>query len=45
MDRDKRWDRVKQAFDAIRFGKGLCEKNPEDAVLNAYERGETDEFN
>lgn len=44
MDRDKRWDRVKQAFDAIRFGKGLCAESPEVAVLNAYERGETDEF-
>lgn len=44
MDRDKRWDRVKQAFDVMRFGKGLMSNDPEKAVLQAYERGETDEF-
>jgi 2,3-bisphosphoglycerate-independent phosphoglycerate mutase len=44
MDRDKRWDRVKQAFDAMRFGKGAEASDPEKAVLQAYERGETDEF-
>ena len=44
MDRDKRWDRVKQAFDAMRFGKGLMAVDPEKAVLQAYGRGETDEF-
>jgi len=44
MDRDTRWDRVRQAFDAIRFGKGLLAETPKDAILQAYERGETDEF-
>lgn len=44
MDRDRRWDRVKQAFDAILFGEGFLAETPKDAVLQAYGRGETDEF-
>jgi len=44
MDRDKRWDRIEKAFRAIRDGVGLQIDNPEDAVREAYNRGETDEF-
>lgn len=44
MDRDKRWDRNKLGYDAIRFGKGLASKDPVAAVQEAYDRGETDEF-
>lgn len=44
MDRDKRWDRVKKAYDAMRLGKGIIADDSEKAVLLAYERGETDEF-
>lgn len=44
MDRDKRWERVKKAFDAIRYSKGIYADNPSDAILSAYNRGETDEF-
>ncbi|MGA1847379.1 2,3-bisphosphoglycerate-independent phosphoglycerate mutase [Deferribacter abyssi] len=44
MDRDKRWDRVKKAFDAIRHGEGIEIDNPIEAVKLAYEREETDEF-
>ncbi len=44
MDRDKRWDRVERAFDAIVRAKGLTAENPADAVSAAASRGETDEF-
>ncbi|BAI81348.1 phosphoglycerate mutase [Deferribacter desulfuricans SSM1] len=44
MDRDKRWDRVEKAFNAIRKGEGLFFDDPEKAVIEAYYRGETDEF-
>lgn len=44
MDRDKRWERVKRAYDAMTQGIGLKAKNAQQAVDAAYERGETDEF-
>jgi len=45
MDRDRRWDRTKKAWDAIVFGRGeLCETSPAAAVRAQYERGVTDEF-
>lgn len=44
MDRDKRWERVQQAYDVIRYGKGLKSASAVQAVLDAYGRGETDEF-
>ncbi|MCX9084719.1 MAG: 2,3-bisphosphoglycerate-independent phosphoglycerate mutase [Candidatus Methanoperedens sp.] len=44
MDRDKRWDRVKKAYDAMTMGTGTIEESATDAVKKAYERGETDEF-
>jgi len=43
MDRDKRWDRTKKAFNSI-LGKGLKAKKPEEALRNSYKRGEADEF-
>ena len=45
MDRDKRWDRVQQAYDLLVHGRGThaADSGP-DAVRAAYERGETDEF-
>ena len=45
MDRDKRWDRVKLAYDAI--ADGVAEFHSGDALAAldaAYARGETDEF-
>lgn len=45
MDRDKRWERVKQAYDMLTLGQ--AEYIAEDAVLGllaAYLRGENDEF-
>ncbi len=44
MDRDKRWDRTKLAYDAMVLGKGVEENNPLEAILNSYKNGITDEF-
>jgi 2,3-bisphosphoglycerate-independent phosphoglycerate mutase len=45
MDRDRRWDRTKLAFDAIVKGEAEYSADTgEEAVRAAYERGETDEF-
>jgi 2,3-bisphosphoglycerate-independent phosphoglycerate mutase len=44
MDRDKRWDRVERAFDAMVLGKGEKSDDPVAAVKRSYERGITDEF-
>ncbi|MEA2457676.1 MAG: 2,3-bisphosphoglycerate-independent phosphoglycerate mutase [Thermoleophilaceae bacterium] len=46
MDRDKRWDRVKLAWDAIVHGRGDAPDAATgvEAVRAAYERDETDEF-
>lgn len=44
MDRDRNWARVGLAYHAIVNGEGLAATSAEDAVLRAYNRGETDEF-
>ena len=45
MDRDRRWDRTKLAWDAIVHGEAEHHADTgEAAVRAAYERGETDEF-
>ncbi|MCJ7774333.1 MAG: 2,3-bisphosphoglycerate-independent phosphoglycerate mutase [Desulfobacterales bacterium] len=44
MDRDNRWDRIEKAFGLYTRGEGIVEDNPVTAVLNAYDRSETDEF-
>src|SRR5688500_10427657 len=44
MDRDKRWDRTKRAYDAIVHGQGPRAASAGEAVAAAYERGEGDEF-
>jgi 2,3-bisphosphoglycerate-independent phosphoglycerate mutase len=45
MDRDKRWDRVKLAYDAIANGESPFHVDNAIAALDrAYERGENDEF-
>ena len=44
MDRDRRWDRVEKAYNALVMGEGLEAADPVVAVEDAYERGETDEF-
>ena len=45
MDRDKRWDRVEQAYDAMVYGEGAAfNPVPVAAVKDSYSRGVTDEF-
>ncbi len=46
MDRDKRWDRVQQAWNAIAVGagKGFARNRPVQAVEASYKAGITDEF-
>ncbi|MCA1658763.1 MAG: 2,3-bisphosphoglycerate-independent phosphoglycerate mutase, partial [Verrucomicrobiaceae bacterium] len=45
MDRDRRWDRTKKAWDAILFGRGeQSEATPSAAARKKYEGGVTDEF-
>lgn len=44
MDRDKRWDRVKRAWDAMVHGEGAMAQDALELVRDAYAKGETDEF-
>ena len=45
MDRDKRWERTKEAYDAVVCGRAeFTARSGVEAVQAAYERGETDEF-
>ncbi|MEZ4859506.1 MAG: 2,3-bisphosphoglycerate-independent phosphoglycerate mutase [Flavobacteriaceae bacterium] len=44
MDRDKRWERVKKAYDLLVFGKGEASVNASESMLNSYAEGTTDEF-
>ena len=45
MDRDKRWERIEESYKAIYHGvSGVTSPNATDALEDAYERGETDEF-
>ncbi len=44
MDRDNRWERVIQAFDAVRSGEGISATSATQAISDAYEDGQTDEF-
>ena len=44
MDRDKRWDRVRRAYDALTAGIGERSNSATAALTSAYERGEGDEF-
>ena len=44
MDRDKRWDRVEQAYDAMVYGEGHHSSDPVAAVAESYANGVTDEF-
>ncbi len=44
MDRDKRWNRVEKAYDAMTCGEGKHASNGASAVSSAYGRDENDEF-
>lgn len=44
MDRDKRWERVQKAYDAMVYGKGPSYEDPIAVVEDSYEHGIYDEF-
>ena len=44
MDRDKRWERLQRAYDAIANGEAPFEADPVEAVQKSYDAGVTDEF-
>ncbi|HEX2882995.1 MAG TPA: 2,3-bisphosphoglycerate-independent phosphoglycerate mutase [Candidatus Limnocylindria bacterium] len=44
MDRDKRWERTKRAYDALVHGEGLRAPDATAAVAASYARDEADEF-
>jgi 2,3-bisphosphoglycerate-independent phosphoglycerate mutase len=45
MDRDRRWDRTKKAWDAVVLGRGeVCKDSPSEALDRQYKAGKTDEF-
>ncbi|MFB3812754.1 MAG: 2,3-bisphosphoglycerate-independent phosphoglycerate mutase [Terriglobales bacterium] len=45
MDRDKRWERVAKAFNAMALGNGAAQyTDPVQGVKDSYNRGVTDEF-
>jgi 2,3-bisphosphoglycerate-independent phosphoglycerate mutase len=44
MDRDKRWDRVSQAYAAMTEGKGDHFEKPAQAIQAGYDAGKFDEF-
>ena len=44
MDRDKRWERVKFAYDVLIKGEGESSQNLADSIQKSYDNGVTDEF-
>lgn len=44
MDRDKRWDREKKAYDAIVDGEGLVATSAKEGIEASYAQGTNDEF-
>ncbi len=44
MDRDKRWERVEEGYNAIVCGEGIADADPVAAVEKSYAEGVTDEF-
>lgn len=44
MDRDKRWERIQKAYDAMTLGLGECTPDPVAALNGQYQKNITDEF-
>lgn len=44
MDRDKRWERIKEAYDMLVHGRGTLTKDILQAMQSSYDDGVTDEF-
>lgn len=43
MDRNDNYDRIQKSFEAMVLGKGLLEKNPQEAIKKQYKEGVNDE--
>ena len=44
MDRDKRWERLVRAYDALTLSEGLTASCAQECMDNSYAKGENDEF-
>lgn len=44
MDRDRNWDRTREAYDMLVDGKGYRAKSAREAIENAYDRGEKTDY-
>lgn len=44
MDRDKRWERLEPAYNALTLGEGIHAASSKEAIKSSYEKGEYDEF-
>lgn len=44
MDRDKRWERIREAYGALVLGEGVKAADPVAALQGSYDEGVTDEF-
>ena len=44
MDRDKRWERLAKAYDALTLSEGQSAGDCREAIENSYAKDETDEF-
>jgi 2,3-bisphosphoglycerate-independent phosphoglycerate mutase len=44
MDRDKRWERIREAYDLLVHGKGRATRDMVSAIQESYDAGVTDEF-
>ena len=44
MDRDKRWERVQKAYEALVLGQGIRKYSAGSAIRQSYENGRSDEF-
>lgn len=44
MDRDNRWERIEEAYDAMTSGIGRSANSVKDAITQAYDADENDEF-
>ena len=44
MDRDKRWERLELAYDALTLSEGVRAASPAEAIQISYDKDESDEF-
>jgi 2,3-bisphosphoglycerate-independent phosphoglycerate mutase len=44
MDRDKRWERIQKAYEALVRGEGIRKSSAREAIQQSYDNHKTDEF-